>query len=72
MEQLSYERGTPAWSSVVGVPDPTLLPAAASEQRGNTSKVVKAIFYLKATARIWQSLSYVCHIRSTAGGGSEH
>jgi len=37
----------------------------ASEQRGNSLKSFKD-FSLKANTRFWPSLSYMCHIRSTA------
>ena len=39
----------------------------AFERRWNTSQRKKS-FYLKATARIWPWLSYMCHKRSTAEG----
>ena len=37
----------------------------AAEPRGNEIKGFKS-FYLKAKARIWSRLSFMCHIRSTA------
>jgi len=41
------------------------------ERRGNNVKHVND-FYLKAKARIWPCLSYVCNIRSTADGQNNY
>ena len=48
----------------------TKLPATA-ERRGKTLNGFKD-FYVKAKARIWPWLPYICHICSIVAGSGEH
>ena len=45
--------------------------STASEQTDNNSKSFE-VFYLKVKASMWPSLSYTCHIRSTAARSYEN
>ena len=46
---------------------PGVAALTAFKRRGNNSKELTG-FYLKAKARIWPGLSYMCHVHSTADG----